>query len=203
MIRSAGCSSRLLSELERRGKLEDTLVVVTSDHGEGFGEHGLAGHGVSLYRSELHIPLMVVHPTRVPSGTVVNEPVSLRDVAPTILDVLDLEKAPTFAGRSLATTWGASSEVEVSPEPVLSEVDRADHVPDEVEDAPARLGRMRSITANGRTYILNGDGREELYDLHDDPEEQNDLASMAGAQEHLQELRELMEQVTGGEQNGE
>jgi hypothetical protein len=62
---------------------------------------------------------------------------------------------------------------------------------------------MRSITANGRTYILNGDGREELYDLHDDPEESNDLADLADAQEHLQQLRELMEQVTGELQNGE
>jgi hypothetical protein len=57
---------------------------------------------------------------------------------------------------------------------------------------------MRSITSGGRTYILNGDGREELYDLHDDPEERNDLASLAGAQEHLRELRELLEQVTSG-----
>jgi len=194
---------RLLSELDRRGRLRDTLVVVTSDHGEGFGEHGLAGHGVSLYRSELHIPLLLVHPTRAPAGTVVKEPVSLRDVAPTILDVLGLGAAPTFAGRSLATTWNASSDHEGFAEPVLSEVDRADYVPDEVEDAPARLGRMRSITANGRTYILNGDGREELYDLHDDPEEQHDLADLAGAQEHLHELRELLEQVTGGERNAE
>jgi arylsulfatase A-like enzyme len=194
---------RLLSELDRRGKLEDTLVVVTSDHGEGFGEHGLAGHGVSLYRSELHIPLMLVHPTLAPPGTVVNEPVSLRDVAPTILDVLDFDAAPTFAGRSLAKAWDTRSEAGDGVAPVLSEVDRAEYVPDEVEGAPARLGRMRSITANGRTYILNGDGREELYDLHDDPEEQNDLAPLADAQEHLHELRELLEQVTEGEQHGE
>ena len=48
--------------------LENTLVVVTSDHGEGFGEHGLAGHGVSLYRPELHIPLLMALPRRVPKG---------------------------------------------------------------------------------------------------------------------------------------
>ncbi|APW59960.1 sulfatase [Paludisphaera borealis] len=194
---------RLLAELESRGKLQNTLVIVTSDHGEGFGEHGLAGHGVSLYRSELHIPLMLVHPTRTPAGTVVSEPVSLRDVAPTILDLLDLGTAPTFAGKSLANTWSASAADRDFSEPVLSEVDRADHVPAEVEDAPARRGRMRSITANGRTYILNGDGREELYDLHDDPEESNDLADLADAQEHLHQLRELMEQVTGVQENGE
>lgn len=194
---------RLLSELDHRGKLENTLILVTADHGEGFGEHGLAGHGVSLYRSELHIPLILAHPTLLPTGAEVTEPVSLRDVAPTILDVLGLATAPSFAGLSLSGTWNESISVAETRVPVLSEVDRADHVPDEVEDAPARRGRMRSLVADGRTYILNGDGSEELYDLHDDPEESNDLADLVDAQEHLTRLRGLLEQMTTNSEKGE
>ena len=194
---------RLMAELERRGKLENTLLIVTSDHGEGFGEHGLAGHGISLYRSELHIPLMLVQPSKAPVGAVVSQPVSLRDVAPTILDLLDLGTAPTFAGNSLASTWSDSPTERGATDPVLSEVDRAGHVPDAVEDAPARLGRMRSLIANGQKYILNGDGREELYDLHDDPEENNDLADLVDVQENLQQLRELMERVTSNQDRAE
>ena len=194
---------RLMSELERRGKLRNTLVIVTADHGEAFGEHGLSGHGVSLYRSELHIPLILVDPSRAPAGAVVAEPVSLRDVAPTILDLLDQGAAPTFAGRSLAGAWGDSAADRDPGAPVLSEVDRAHFVPDEVEDAPARLGRMRSLVANGRKYILNGDGREELYDVFDDPEEDNDLAGLVDVQDDLQQLRELMEEVTTSTRRGE
>ena len=52
----------LFDELGRRGALDNTVVVITADHGEGFGEHGLSGHGVSLYRPELHVPLLVLSP---------------------------------------------------------------------------------------------------------------------------------------------
>ena len=54
----------LFEELERRGELDRTLVVVTSDHGEGLGEHDLFDHGESLYRTEIGVPLLIVEPAR-------------------------------------------------------------------------------------------------------------------------------------------
>ena len=54
----------LFDELQRRGVLDRTLVIVTSDHGEGLGEHGLFDHGESLYRTEVRVPLLIVLPSR-------------------------------------------------------------------------------------------------------------------------------------------
>ena len=98
---------RLFDELERRGVLENTLVIVTSDHGEELGEHGLFGHGRSLYRPELHVPLLIVRPGRVAAGRVVAEPVSLRDLPATVVDLLGLADGSPFPGGSLARS-GAS-----------------------------------------------------------------------------------------------
>lgn len=58
----------LYDELRERDILGDTLVVITSDHGEMFGEHQLYGHGSSLHRPQLHVPLLMLFPTRIPAG---------------------------------------------------------------------------------------------------------------------------------------
>lgn len=194
---------RLLDELEARGRLENTLIVVTSDHGEAFGEHGLSGHGVSLYRPETHIPLFVVHPETAPAGRRIAHPVSLRDVPSTVLDLVGAGGDSPFPGPSLASTWIDDPGGVDDPEPVLVEVDRADRVPPEAGDVPARLGPMRSVVARGRAYILNGDGREELYDLEGDPEEANDLAGSPGAEDELDLFRGKLERLTRVEALGE
>src|SRR5262249_32828166 len=67
----------LSGELEGRSSLENTLVFLTADHGEQFGEHGLPGHGNSLYLPVVHVPLQIVFPSHVPAGERIAEPVSL------------------------------------------------------------------------------------------------------------------------------
>jgi hypothetical protein len=79
----------------------DAGVLLTSDHGESLGEHGCWGHGLSLYQSELAVPLLVRAPG-VPAGES-PAPVQLLDVAPTILDLAGCPPVPSFAGRSLLT----------------------------------------------------------------------------------------------------
>ena len=91
---------RLLGALRRRGVLQDTIVIVTSDHGEAFGEHELFGHGGSLYEDRIRVPLTIVAPGQVPAGRVVERPVSLRDVPATILGLLGIESMP-MPGASL------------------------------------------------------------------------------------------------------
>ena len=79
-------------------------MIITSDHGESFGEqHGVFGHGTSLYQPQLHVPLVIVPPARrrggaSPSPRVVTETVSLRDLPATIVDLLDLEAGSPFPG---------------------------------------------------------------------------------------------------------
>ena len=66
--------NRLMNELAVRSLLQNTLVIITSDHGENFGEHGLYLHHISLHRPELDVPLLMVWPGHVPEGRVVTEP---------------------------------------------------------------------------------------------------------------------------------
>ena len=95
----------LFGELKRRGVLDRTIVIVTSDHGEGFGEHDLFDHGESLYRTEIRVPLLISLPSGRASGRVVDRFVSLRDIPATIADLIGSSKEPPFPGRSLARLW--------------------------------------------------------------------------------------------------
>jgi len=90
----------LLQELAARGRRP--LVVVVSDHGESLGEHGVLHHGTTLYQTELHVPLLFWAEGALPALTV-TEPVSLEDVAPTLLDLVGLPPLPHASGASLAS----------------------------------------------------------------------------------------------------
>ena len=92
----------LFEELEHRNLLEDTLVIVTSDHGEHFSERGFFGHGRSLYRPEVHVPLLIFDPSSRTPGLTIAEPVSLRDIALTASEWAKGPGVPApFPGRSL------------------------------------------------------------------------------------------------------
>ena len=97
---------KLVDELDRRGVLERTWLIITSDHGESFGEHaGVFCHGTSLYETELHVPLLIIPPGGSATKQAVKEPVSLRDLAATIVDVVGLQAGSPFPGVSLARFW--------------------------------------------------------------------------------------------------
>ncbi len=78
----------LLTSSKQRGELKRTLVIVTSDHGEAFGEHQLFDHGKSLYRTEIRVPLVIVPPGHVEGGVVIHQTVGLQDLAATITDLV-------------------------------------------------------------------------------------------------------------------
>jgi len=92
---------RLIERQEQRGELEHTLVVVTADHGEAFFEHGRYGHRYDLHDEVLRVPLIVWAPGRVPAGRVIEDPVSLTDVLPTLMDYAGLPPDLALDGRSL------------------------------------------------------------------------------------------------------
>ena len=80
------------------------MVIITSDHGEAFGDHGLFGHGPGVYLDEIGVPLVILAPGA-PAGRVVDSPVSLRDLPATVVDLLGLSAGSPFPGRSLAAYW--------------------------------------------------------------------------------------------------
>lgn len=171
---------KLIDELARRGILENTLIVITSDHGEALGEHGLFGHGRSLYSQEIHVPLVILPPGRAGSGRVVAEPVSLRDLPATFIDVLGLAEESPFPGKSLAGYWsGGTGSDAGATSPAFSEVALRQKLSKNPNRAPAWRGPMQSVVADGQALIRNADGREELYDILNDPAELYDLAGSA------------------------
>ena len=184
----------LLDELDRRGILDTTIIVITSDHGEEFGEHGVYEHGYSLYRAGVHVPLIVVaHQS--PAVRRVAAPVSLRSLAATIVDLAGLGAGAPFPGYSAARFWrpGSSESTAASvAEPLLSEVSRA---PGQPEWFPTSKGDMKAVAYDGVRYIRNGDGAEELYDFDSDPAERHNLASGPASRDALVKIRALLDRL--------
>lgn len=181
---------RLFAELERRELLANSVVIVVSDHGEEFGEHGVFDHGNSLYLEGLHVPLVIRYPEAVPAGQVIDGPVALTDLAATVLDLTDLDGTGLFPGRSLAAWW---SEGANEPGPVLSEVSFAPGLP---EWFPVSRGDMKSLVGARWHYIRNGDGVEELHDLISDPHEGVDVVGTEAAGDVTARLRRALTIMT-------
>ncbi|MBW3534256.1 MAG: sulfatase [Gemmatimonadetes bacterium] len=184
----------LLDRLEETGALDNTVVIVASDHGEQIGEHRLFGHNNSLYLPSLHVPLAVVAPGRVPAGLRVAGAVSLRDLPATVLDLVDADA--TLPGRSLALTWG---EPGGGASAAVSYLTRG-----YVDQPYTPIGRgreMQSVVEMPYHYIRNGDGTDELYDLVADPHQRTNLAGRAPATDSaLTALRgDLFRILTGRE----
>jgi arylsulfatase A-like enzyme len=179
----------LLGELLTRGVLSDTLVIVASDHGEHLGDHLLFFHGCSLYRQVVGVPLVIVDRQGVPAGRSVAEPVSLRDIPATVVDLLGLARAAPFPGRSLARFWAGNEPAKASPaEPLLMETGKPPSPTNQGRE-PVAKGPMKSLVADGMHYIRTGDGGEEVYLLSSDLEERFNLAIYPYAAEHLRRFR--------------
>ena len=182
----------LFEELQKRGVLENTLVIITSDHGEHFGEHGLLGHGTSLYRPLLHVPLIISFPSRIPAGKSVRDVVTLRDVPATIVELVNLDGRAPFPGRSLAHSWDEDRVPDGPASPLLSEVYKG------INTAPwdrVTRGDMRSLVFEQMNYIRNGDGVEELYNFDTDVEEKTNLAELPEYRQELERRRRLIETI--------
>jgi arylsulfatase A-like enzyme len=153
----------LLDSLDRRGLLANTVVIVSSDHGEHHGEHrGAYTHAVTLYSQELHVPLVIRLPGRAHASLRVAAPVSLRDLAATMLDLAGATRGTPLPGRSLAHYWEAPADSAAAPDTVLSEL---------------RTQHLSSIADGTHHRIRRPNGRNELYDIADDPREEHDVAN--------------------------
>ncbi|MDZ4865461.1 MAG: sulfatase [Gemmatimonadota bacterium] len=158
----------LQAALGRRGLLEHTVIIVTADHGEHMGEHGLVEHGNSLYRPLLDVPLVIAVPGQAAARSDV--PVSLRDLARTITTLAGGESGPVLPGHSLLETGRSGSE------PLYAELD---FVPQfRKKKGPIARGPMWAVQAEGHRLIRQGDQSEQLFDVALDAAEVNDLATV-------------------------
>lgn len=195
----------LFVELERRGALENTLVIVTSDHGEEFGEKGVIQHGRSLNLPAVHVPLLLLFPERVPAALRVEATVSLRDLPATVAELLNVDGF-TPSGESLVRLW------EPGPDEVRDEAEGAGRLvlaetsglPVMLPHNPVSRGHMQAVFEGDLYFILNGDGSTELYDVAVDPWCLTDLSSfpehretVARLEAHLRPVAERYRQVHG------
>ena len=155
---------KLLTFLASRPEWSNTIVIITSDHGEAFGEHGAYNHGWNLYRETVHVPLVIFGPG-VPAGTRLTDTVPVRKLFPTVLDLTLGEKLP-FSRVSLRRFWTPGFRPEPFDETAISElISRKAGVPGYI-----------SLTTPEWQYIEDSQGRKELYQWATSPEERVNLA---------------------------
>ena len=171
----------LRRHLEAAGEWEDTIFVVTADHGENIGDHELMDHQYCLYDTLLHVPL-VVHGGAFTDGETVDDLVQLTDLGPTLLDAAGVD-APKFREQAQGRSFHPDADVDprefavaeyLAPQPSMDALEkRVGSLPDGVR----RYDRsLRSIRDDEWKLIRGSDGSTELYRVADDPDERTDLA---------------------------
>jgi arylsulfatase A-like enzyme len=154
---------RLLDALRARFGAEGLLVAVTSDHGESLGEHGEPRHSYGVYDATQRVPL-ILHGVGMPAGRVVETPVRLVDLAPTLLEAVGLPALPDADGRPLQPLIAGRAQ-EPRPAYVETFATRYDY----------GWSALQGLRTERYKYIRAP--RPELYDLQQDPGERNDLAA--------------------------
>src|SRR5262249_29482759 len=150
-----------LDELRRQGLLENTLVVVTSDHGEGFGDHGVFGHGSGVFWEQIAVPLVIISPGG-PANRLLGTPVKLRDLPAPVVDVLGPSAGAPFPGKSLTASW-RTKEGETPPDtpPAFTEVANRTAFRFQPQRGRKRHGFQMSVVAEGGHYLRDGMGGEQ------------------------------------------
>lgn len=161
------CFGELVRYLRERSWLDRTILVVVGDHGESLGAHGERTHGLFVYEPALHVPFFLRAPGIVPKNSRYESPVSVVDVAPTVLGLLRLSPVENADGRSLVSDRGG-----------LRAEDPSRFVYAETWMPRIEFGWSELTTIRSRRYKLIRAPRLELYDLETDPLEELNLASV-------------------------
>lgn len=180
--------AELWAKITTLGLADRTLVIVTSDHGEEFAEHGALKHGANLYDESLAVPLVMHAPGLVPAGLRVPQQVGLIDVTPTVLALLGLAPIPAAQGVSLTPLFGPDQGAQAALAKTLDERTLfaeawapfrvlKDGSFDPQFHAPNFAQRSRGLKLIWTPAAPPAAGRLEAYDLATDPAERNDLAA--------------------------
>jgi len=172
-------------ELETNGVLDNTIVIITADHGEEFGEHGTVGFHVGLYDETIHVPLIMVVPGKKPMR--IERAVEVRALPPTILDLVGLPAEPEFKTESLFSGEGeqdiALSVTGMKRDRVFQALEKGYGWLGQIEKSALLEPRKgtwddfiaRSARSERWHLISDTEKKRELYDLSVDPGEKKDL----------------------------
>jgi len=188
---------RFLRELRAEGRLANTWVVITADHGEQFGEHDHFGHGSSLYNEQTHVPLVLIPPLGAEGtgsdcaarlrGRRVAVPVSLRDLPRTLTELVISGAGNPFPGHSLARSWSAGGPVPADP--VLSQLEEPGLAGEDF--AADQAVTLNSVIDENYILIDSGSNPPELYTLEDRKQRRN-LADHPAQRSRLERLRGIL-----------
>jgi arylsulfatase A-like enzyme len=186
--------------LQEAGLLRNTLLIITSDHGENLGEHQLMSHSYCLYDTLLRVPLIICAPTDFDSGQRISQQVQTLDLFPTILSMAGVRDGDVWSqvqGQSLfpADVRGQTERVAIAeylePQPSLPALRRRFPGFD-----GAQYDRvLRTVRTLDAKYIWGSDGKDEFYDLHKDPREEHNLIATETAS--ASQFRSLLEAWLG------
>jgi arylsulfatase A-like enzyme len=183
---------RLLRMLETTGALENTLVLITADHGECLGEHDLFGHGFAVHQELVHVPLILRGADRVPKGGTVRENVSTRRIYHTLLDVAGA-RPPLATDDPNADVSGLSLLYAVRGEDTEADITFTEAIPPSTflhvieHHRPAVVERLRlnqtwrGIYSGDHKLMLAGEMPHALYDVRNDPDEIDNLLQRSPA----------------------
>lgn len=152
----------LFAYLGKNNILDNSLLIITADHGEEFLDHGNFGHLPKLYDELIHVPLIIKGPN-IPKSKKIDKLVQHLDIAPTILDMLDFSVPKSFLGENLFEETERQGIIsEVSNELRTNEIDLSK--------------RKVAYRTKEWKYIYSADGKDELYNIKEDPREERNLA---------------------------
>ncbi|HKW16335.1 MAG TPA: sulfatase [Terriglobales bacterium] len=180
---------QLLHGLDELGELKNTIVIVTSDHGESLGDHGLSFHGAALYWELVHVPLIISWRGHIPEGVRVGQPVSNLSIASTVADSIS-EKENSFHGPSLAEAWNGNSATlpyVTSELPQTNTIVAADRAM-QGKIPIATDGWMKSVVSPEWQLIVHEKYGGQIYNWRTDPHELNNLANTSPGRAAIADL---------------
>jgi arylsulfatase A-like enzyme len=176
-----------LEDLRVRDLLDNTIIVLVSDHGEALGEHGLFAHKYGLYDELVRVPLLIRYPEKVEPKRY-SHAVSTRDLYGTLMDLADLRRPKSLKeSPSLLSKEGPTAVYsEIASTNSFKYEELLERFPQVESNVQPFLQTARMVESNGFKLIAYEDGRRELYNIKRDPGEMADLSSTDKAQvDHL------------------
>ena len=170
----------LIGTIREKGLIDNTIVVITADHGENFGEHHLMSHELSLYDTLLHVPLMIRFPQRIQSPSVQEKPVQLIDIFPSLLQVLHIKpeglglQGANLLPDEMAKRLDNFVFAEYNNSRAVDNIERK--FGKAIPPNPVYLRKILKIARSDKwKFIWGTDGTRELYAINKDPYEKNNL----------------------------
>ena len=156
--------SQLFSHIRNLRLDKETLIILTSDHGDEFLDHGQTGHGKSLFSELIRVPMIWIFPDRKHSGEEVNQLVQTMDILPTLLEYLEIPAPETVEGRSFLSAF---LDPDTRDQPAFSEV---------IGFTPHEGSQYAVVTDSAKLIRSTRYDTYEFYDLVEDPDEKNPLS---------------------------